>query len=69
MILLQGQPPFGTGGPPPPPSGPFMETGTCAACIPIDQGALLLAVIGITIGLYHIIKDKIKNRTNEKWRK
>jgi hypothetical protein len=53
MILQVIPPP-----PPPPPNGwpgnvPF-DSGPCngAACIPIDQGAVLITVIGLIIGIY-----------------
>ena len=61
MILLQGWPPGnGNGGPPPPPNGPFQEV-PCIACIPIDQGAVLLITIGLLLGIYLLIKENKEN--------
>ena len=61
MILQVIPPP-----PPPPPNGwpgnsPFNE-GPCTACIPIDQGVLLLIVAGLIFGTYLLVKQRYKNR-------
>jgi hypothetical protein len=68
MILLQGGPPGwppgnGGGAPPPPPNFP----GPCTdgMCISIDQGILIVMIVGLVIGLYHLIKARKKRR--EQW--
>ena len=64
-IILQVVPPP----PPPPPNGwpgnnPFAPE-PCITCIPIDQGAILLIIVGLIIGTYTLIKERYKNR--RKW--
>lgn len=49
---------------PPPPNGwmgqsPF-DPAPCVTCIPIDQGVLVLVVIGVVIGVYNLIKEHKK---------
>jgi hypothetical protein len=63
MILQVIPPP-----PPPPPNGwpgnaPF-NAGPCNGieCIPIDQGALVIIVVGLIIGIYYLTKERNKNR-------
>jgi hypothetical protein len=58
-MLLQG-PPIPPNGPPGGFSnGPF-ESGPCEgfACIPIDQGFLLVTILGLIIGLYFLNKER-----------
>jgi hypothetical protein len=60
MILLQmGGPPdwgdIGNGNPPPPPPN---FPGTCIECVPIDQGALLLILVAIIVGVYYLKSKK-----------
>ena len=56
MILQMGPPPWSGGNPP---NGPFAP---CISCIPIDQGALWLIVVGLIVGIYFLIDERSKNR-------
>lgn len=66
-ILLQVIPP-----PPPPPpnggppggftNGPFEA---CTGCVPIDQGVILLVVVGLILGTVNLVINRKKHR--EQW--
>lgn len=45
-------------GPPPPPPPP------CPACLPIDQGAILLVLIALFLGIYTLFKMRKLKKEN-----
>lgn len=55
MMLLQIPPPS-----PPGPPGGFTHgpMAQCIACVPIDGGAIAVVVIGLIIGVYHLVKEQ-----------